>query len=71
MTNWWNLKTESNEVHFPNRNTIIDLENKLILTKGERQKAGIHYEARINTYPLAEMKQVINKDLPDSTGTST
>ena len=41
---------DRNEVHFLNRNTLTDLENKLILTKGERRKSRMRQEDGIETY---------------------
>ena len=51
MTDRWKLKLYRNEAHFLNRNTFTDLENKLILTKGERRKPRVHKEDGIETYP--------------------
>ena len=42
-----------------NRNRLIDIENKLMVTKGERDKLG---------YKLLYIKYIGNKDLLYSTG---
>ena len=51
MTDRWKLNIDGNGVHFLNRNTLTDLENKLILTKGERRKPRMRQEDGIETYP--------------------
>ena len=42
-----------------------------MVTKGERCGGGINYEFGINIYRLLYIKQIINKDLPYSTGNYT
>ena len=51
VTDRWKLNIDGNGVHFLNRNTLTDLENKLILTKGERRKPRMRQEDGIETYP--------------------
>ena len=46
---------------------LTDLENKLMVTKGERWGVGINQEFGINIYALLYIKQVNNKDLLYST----
>ena len=41
---------------FPNRNRLTDIENKLMVTKGEREGGGINQEYGINRYKLLYIK---------------
>ena len=51
--------------------SIFNLENKVMVTKGERQGGEINKEFGINIYTLLYIKQIINKDLLYSTENST
>ena len=48
-------------------NRLIDIENKLMVTRGERG-GGINYECGIKRYTLLYIKQITNKDLLYNTG---
>ena len=52
------------------RDRVTDVENKLMVTEGERP-GGINWETGIDIYTLLYIKQIINKDLLNSTGNST
>ena len=49
---------------FTNRNRLTDIENKLMVTKGE----GLNLEFGINRHTLLYVKQISNKVLLYSTG---
>ena len=53
-----------------NRNRLTDLENKLMVTRGEGLGGGIVREFGIDMYTLLYLKWIINKDLLYSTGNS-
>ena len=53
---------------FTNRNRLTDIENKLMVTKGEMWRGGINQELGINIYTLLSIKQINNKDILYSTG---
>ena len=53
--------------YLQNSNRLTDIENKFMVTKGERGEGGINQEFRINRYTLLYIKQ-INKVLPYNTG---
>ena len=55
------LKKVYKWVYLQNRNKITDVENKFIVTKGER--GGINWVIGIDIYTLLYLKQVTNKDL--------
>ena len=56
---------------FTNRNRLTDIENKLMVTKGEMWRGGINQELGIKIYTLLYIKWIIKKDLLYSTGNST
>ena len=62
-------------MYLPNRNRLTDLENKLLVTKGESGEGETNQEFGINIYiyiyTLLYIKQIINKDLLYGTGNST
>ena len=66
----WNLKKWYKWTYLQNRTRITDVENNLMITKGERGK-GINWEVGIDIYILLYIKQVAKKDLLYSTGNST
>ena len=57
--------------YLQNRNRLTEFENKLIVTKVERWRGGIHQAFGIHIYTLQYIKQVINKNLLYSTGYTT
>ena len=60
------------QLNLQNRNRITDLENKLMVTKGERLAGGcINWEFGIDIYILLYLKWMTNKDLLYSRGNST
>ena len=64
ITYLWNLKQWYKETYLQNRNRLTDVENKLMVTKG--QSGGD--KVRINRYTLLYIKKMNNKDLLYSTG---
>ena len=53
----WNKKNSKNELTFSQTETrLIDLENKLTVTKGESLGSRIKYELVINIYRLLYIK---------------
>ena len=50
----WNLKYK--RTYLQNINRLTDIENKLMVTKGERKWGGIKYDFGINRYNLLYMK---------------
>ena len=56
--------------YLQNRNRVTDVENKLMVTRGEGEEE-INWEIGIDIYTLLYTKQVTNKDLLYSTGNST
>ena len=68
----WNPKKNDTNKLIYNRNRFTDIENKLMVTKGERREwEGINKKFEINTYTLLYIKQINNKDLLYSTGNYT
>ena len=53
-----------------NRNRLTDLENKLMVARGEGRREGIVREFGMDTYTLLHLKWIANKDLLYSTGNS-
>ena len=47
----WNLKQWYKWTYLQNRNRLIDIENKLTVTKG-RRRVGVNWESGINIYTL-------------------
>ena len=67
-----NLKKKQKQykwTYLQNKNRLTDIENKLIVTRGER-KGGINWDFGINRYRLLCIKH-IDKDLLCSTGNDT
>ena len=58
---------------FTNRNRLTDIENKLMVTKGEMwvEGGGINQELGMNINIILNIRQITNKDLLYVTGTST
>ena len=48
----------------------MDLENELMVTRGEKAGGGIDWEFGIDMYTLLYLKEITNKDLPYNTGNS-
>ena len=62
--------SHQSKVFLPSKAALsTDVENKLMVTRGER--GGINWEIGIDTYTLLYIKQITNKDLLYSTGNST
>ena len=55
--------------YLQNRNRVADVENKLMVTKGEKGR-GIGWEIGIDIYTLLYIKQITIKNLLYSTGKS-
>ena len=55
ITYMWNLKKWYKWSYLQNRNGLTDIENKLMVTKGERG-GGINWEFGINIYTLLYIK---------------
>ena len=51
----WNLKKLYRWTYLQSRNRVIDVENKLMVTKGERGR-GINWEIGIDIYTLLYIK---------------
>ena len=47
----WNLKQWYKWTYLQNRNRLIDIGNKLMVTKG-RRRVGVNWESGINIYTL-------------------
>ena len=56
---------------FTNRNRLTDIENKLMVTKGEMWRGGVNQELGINIHTPLYIRQITNKNLLYSTGNST
>ena len=56
ITYTWNLKYDTSEFIYKNRNRLTDIENKLMVTRGERDGGGINWEFGINRYTLLYIK---------------
>ena len=67
----WSLKKMIQMNYVQNRNRPTDIEDKLMVTKGERGWGEINQEFGINRYTLLYIKQINNKDLLYSTGNYT
>ena len=50
----WNLKNGTNELIYKKKNRVTDVENKLMVTKGERW--GMNWETGIDIYTLLDIK---------------
>ena len=62
-------KKKTNSItYLQNRSRLTDIENKLVVTKGERCEGEINQESGINRYILLYIKYINNKDLLYSTG---
>ena len=66
----WNLKKWYKWTYLQNRSRVTDVENKLMVTKGE-MGGGINWEIGIDIYTLLYIEQIPNKNLPYSTGNPT
>ena len=55
---------------FKNRNKVTDVENKFMVTNGEK-RGGINQEVEIDMYTLLYIKQIIKEDLLYTTRNST
>ena len=53
-----------------NRKSLIDIENELMVVRGEEWKEGIVKELGMDLYTLLYLKCITNKDLLHSTGSS-
>ena len=49
------------------KDRLTGFKNKFMVTKSERLRGGINQEFGINTYTLLYIKQIINKDIRNST----
>ena len=67
ITYMWSLKKWYKWTYLQNRNRLTDIENKLMVTKGERW-GGVNYKFRISRYTLLYIKYINNKDWLYSTG---
>ena len=56
-------------MYLQSRNRPIDMEKKLIVTKGETWETGINHLLGMNTH--AAVRQIPNEELPHSAGNST
>ena len=65
----WNLKKWHKWTFLQNRNRVTNVENRLMVTRGGREK-GINWEIGIDMYTPLHTKQITNKDLLYSTGNS-
>ena len=52
----WNLKKWYKWTYLQNRNTVTDVENKFMITKGERAGGGINWEIGIDIYTPLHIK---------------
>ena len=59
---WWWDKYDSRS-NCQNRNQLTDLENELMVTRGEGWGEGLDWELGIDMYTLLYLKRVTNKDL--------
>ena len=59
----WNLKKWYQWTYLQNRNRHTDIENKLMVIKGERLGGGINWEFGIEMYTLICIKWITNKNL--------
>ena len=65
----WNLKKQLYRwTYLQNRNRLTDLENELMVTRGEGLEGGIVKEFGFDMYTLLYLKWITNKDLLYSTG---
>ena len=71
ITYMWNLKKWYKWIYSQNRNRVTDVENKLMVTRWEREGGGINWEIGIDIHTLLYIKQIMNKDLLYSKGNST
>ena len=71
ITNLWNLIKKYKRTYSQNRNRLKDFETKLMVTKREILMRGINQEVGINICTVLYIKQITNKVLWYSTGTST
>ena len=60
ITYIWNIKNSANKL-LQNRNRLTDMENKLMVTKGERNGGGINEGFGISRFKLFYIQQVNNK----------
>ena len=66
----WNQKNWYKWTYLQNRNRLTDLENELMVTRGEGSGGGVDWEFGIDMYTLLYLKEITNKDLLYSTGNS-
>ena len=64
ITYMWNLKNTTNELIQQNRNRLTDIENKLVVTRGEREvgrgKMGVgDKEVQITVYKINKLQGYI------------
>ena len=63
----WNLKYDTNEPIYENRNGIMDIENRLVVAKGEGVGGGMEWEVRVSRCKLLYRERINNKVLVYST----
>ena len=64
----WNLKYDTNELIYWNRSRIRDMENRMVVTKGEGSGRGLNWEFEISRCKLIYIEWINNKVLLCSTG---
>ena len=64
------IEKEMMQMNLQNRNRLTDLENELMVTRGEGGGKQIVREFGIHMYTLLYLKWITNKDLLYSTGNS-
>ena len=67
ITYMWNLKCDTIG-HLWNRNTLIDMENRLVVAKGKAAGGRVDWEFGISRYKLLYIKWINNTVLLYSTG---
>ena len=57
----WNLNKGYKRTYLQNRNRVTDVENKLIVTKGEIGGGGINWEMGTDIYTLLYIREITNR----------
>ena len=68
ITYMWNLKQDTNKLNLWNRNGLTDIENRLVVAKGEVSGGGMDWEFGVSRCKLLYIEWINNMVLLYSTG---
>ena len=56
ITYMWNLKCRTNKLIYRTETKLMDIENRLVVAKGDRVEGGMEWEAGLSRYMLLYLK---------------